>query len=116
MLAKSNVRRSVCTRPAAQRSSRSANHQRFKVRRTRSERVELQFIGRSSNGRTTASDAVYLGSNPSLPAKRKKPLFIKGFFLPEIWRLVNLVGQHHALSPSPDTSPVRDLALPPDCP
>ena len=30
-------------------------------------------IVRSSNGRTTDSDSVYLGSNPSLPAKQKRP-------------------------------------------
>ena len=30
--------------------------------------VEIYF-GRSSNGRTTDSESVYLGSNPGLPAK-----------------------------------------------
>lgn len=37
------------------------------------------FFGRSSNGRTTASDAVYLGSNPSLPAKIE-PALVAGFY------------------------------------
>ena len=45
----------------------------------RSERIDPAVFGRSSNGRTTASDAVYLGSNPSLPAKTKTPPLWRGF-------------------------------------
>ena len=39
--------------------------------------------GRSSNGRTTVSDTVYLGSSPSLPTISKAPLTatVKGVFL-----------------------------------
>src|SRR6185312_1747313 len=75
MPAKWNARRSACTKRAALPSSRSAKPKgpRFTVRCHQSEPTEPRVIGRSSNGRTTASDAVYLGSNPSLPAKTKNP-------------------------------------------
>src|ERR1700745_1831905 len=35
--------------------------------------------GGSSSGRTTDSDSVYLGSNPSPPAKRKRPASWRAF-------------------------------------
>ena len=55
MRAKSSARRSACARPVAARSSRSVNS-----------------LGGSSSGRTTDSDSVNLGSNPSPPATNLK--------------------------------------------
>jgi hypothetical protein len=83
MPAKSSVKRSACTKPAAPPSSPSANPLpdyacRFDA--PKSERIDPAVFGRSSNGRTTASDAVYLGSNPSLPANTK-PRQMAGFFV-----------------------------------
>src|SRR5690348_5183796 len=56
MRAKSSARKSASTRPAARRSIRSADA------------LNPKGFGGSSNGRTTDSDSVYLGSNPSPPA------------------------------------------------
>src|SRR5947209_13605855 len=74
MHAKSSARKSACTKPAAQRSSPSAKRRpQFRDCRT-GQSGDPRGIGRSSNGRTTDSDSVYLGSNPSLPANKKKGL------------------------------------------
>src|SRR6185369_4830297 len=55
MRARSSVRRLASARPVAARSSRSA-----------------KSLGGSSSGRTTDSDSVNLGSNPSPPAKNRR--------------------------------------------
>src|SRR5947209_1234458 len=67
MHAKSSARKSACTKPVAQPSSPSAKPIDLRDCRYR-QRGDPSGIGRSSNGRTTDSDSVYLGSNPSLPA------------------------------------------------
>src|SRR5687768_12329566 len=84
MHARWSARRSAVAKRAADRSTPSASRWRFKPRHD---------LGGSSNGRTTDSDSVYLGSNPSppakptsgsfqrLPEKAKTPLNA-GFFLP----------------------------------
>jgi small subunit ribosomal protein S9 len=61
MRAKSNARRSAVAKRVAERSSPSAD-------RGNGFRRSIGFGG-SSSGRTTVSDTVYLGSNPSPPAK-----------------------------------------------
>src|SRR5580698_9490471 len=63
MPVRSNARRSAIARLAAGLSTPSANaagRERF-------------LFGGSSSGRTTDSDSVYLGSNPSPPAKNRGP-------------------------------------------
>src|SRR5580698_11324622 len=62
MPVKSSVRRSAIARPAAVPSTPSAKGGR-----------ERSCFGGSSSGRTTDSDSVYLGSNPSPPAKNQGP-------------------------------------------
>src|SRR5882757_5416205 len=73
MRAKSSVRRSAAARHAAELSSPNASRENaFAFRNGTFPNGEWAihgFFGGSSSGRTTVSDTVYLGSNPSPPAK-----------------------------------------------
>src|SRR3977135_3756028 len=83
MRVKSSARRSDAARLAAGRSTRSVK--RFGLTRgTQLGARSLDFVSRppggSSSGRTTDSDSVYLGSNPSPPANWKGPSHVTGLF------------------------------------
>src|SRR6267143_2052467 len=76
MRVKSSARRSDAAKLAAGRSTRSVK--RFGLTRgTQRGARPLDFVSRppggSSSGRTTDSDSVYLGSNPSPPATLRRP-------------------------------------------
>src|SRR5678816_4118427 len=80
MPVKSSVRSSVCARHVSVRSTPSVN-----IPGQGSPcPLDGPNVGESSNGRTTDSDSVCLGSNPSSPAtSEKSPPDIRGrFFLP----------------------------------
>src|SRR5450755_4642285 len=99
MHAKSSARRSACTKPAAPPSSPSADRdQRSGVVHGSppGQRRDPSGIGRSSNGRTTDSDSVYLGSNPSLPANKIKGLaeMLGPSFLCVLPMCYHAVGNH----------------------
>src|SRR3977135_3970697 len=83
MRVKSSARRSDAARLAAGRSTRSVK--RFGLTRgTQLGARSLDFVSRppggSSSGRTTDSDSVYLGSNPSPPANWRGPAIGRSLF------------------------------------
>src|SRR5437879_5622522 len=73
MRVKSSARRSDAARPAAGRSTRSVKRGGSSGARgsVLARSILYPALGGSSSGRTTDSDSVYLGSNPSPPANWK---------------------------------------------
>jgi hypothetical protein len=63
---KFDVRKSVVAKLVAAPSSRNVSHESAPF----ASRAHAIGFGGSSSGRTTVSDTVYLGSNPSPPAKQ----------------------------------------------
>ena len=86
MRVKSNARRLASARHVAARSSPSANQRAGAGGGQGAARRNPRngSFGGSSSGRTTDSDSVNLGSNPSPPAKTKRPAAkVAGLF---VWR------------------------------
>src|SRR3982074_50208 len=82
MRVKSSARRSDAARPAAGPSTRSVKMgaEQGTQPRARPQDFVSRPPGGSSSGRTTDSDSVYLGSNPSPPANWKGPSHVTGLF------------------------------------
>src|SRR5580700_7581409 len=80
MRAKWSARRSDAARPAADPSTRSVELATPRAWARGVVRFDIPPLGGSSSGRTTDSDSVYLGSNPSPPAKLKRPAPRAGLF------------------------------------
>src|ERR1700683_3403823 len=80
-LARCRIRHARRTRSRAKESRTPQGAARTAVLEALARKAQLsRLLGGSSSGRTTDSDSVYLGSNPSPPANEKGPLKRRALF------------------------------------
>src|SRR3989344_8819713 len=93
-----NARSTACIRLASGRNIQSVNFQSATRKYIKPPsgglifQLEFGSLGGSSNGRTTDSDSVYLGSNPSPPAKKQNGPLCVGRFVFRVGTRIRTLG------------------------